>query len=196
MKAQNSFGHMSAEYSAARRGYPTEVYEYLLESVGVKSPRTLDIGCGTGISTRELQQNGFQVVGADKETQMIDAARAQSPEIEYVVAPADNLPFESDSFDLITAFTAFHWFNDENSLTEIRRVLKGGGHFFAALKGNRESEESGTFRTGYKAIMKNMREKNMTERKNISAQKLWNPSSGICEKNLFILTRSTRWKTH
>lgn len=154
MTVQNSFGHMSAEYSAARRGYPIEVYEYLLQSVGTHNPKTLDVGCGTGISTRELRQNGFQVIGADKETQMIDTARAQSPDIEYVVASANSLPFESDSFDLVGAFTAFHWFNNESSLAEIRRVLKSGGHFFAALKGNRESEESKPFRTGYKAIMK------------------------------------------
>lgn len=154
MKEQNRFGHMSSEYSAARRGYPIEVYEYLLKSIDSSNPRVLDVGCGTGISTRELRQNGFQVIGVDKDTGMIDAAQAQSPDIEYVVAPADNLPFASDSFDLVTAFTAFHWFNDESSLTEIRRVLKNGGHFFAALKGNRKSEESGPFRTGYGAIMK------------------------------------------
>lgn len=154
MKLHNSFGNMHTEYSAARRGYPPEVYEYLLNSVGMNRPQTLDVGCGTGISTRELQQHGFQVTGADKDTKMVNAARAQSMKIGYVVAPADVLPFDSASFDLVTAFTAFHWFNDENSLKEIRRVLKNGGGFFAALKGNRKSEESAAFRTGYKAIMR------------------------------------------
>jgi len=154
MKQQNTFGHMHAEYSAARRGYPSEVYEYLLKLIRTDRPRTLDVGCGTGISTRELQQHGFQVAGADKETEMINAAREQSSEIEYVVAPADTLPFDSESFNLVTAFTAFHWFNDEKSLTEIRRVLKTGGGFFVALKGNREDEESVTFRAGYRTIMK------------------------------------------
>jgi len=144
---------MSAEYSAARRGYPPEVYEYLLKSADTNHPQTLDVGCGTGISTRELQQHGFQVTGADKDTEMINVACEQSTEIEYVVAPADNLPFSSESFDLVTAFTAFHWFNDEKSLAEMRRVLKNGGGFFAALKGNRKSEESAAFRTGYRAIM-------------------------------------------
>ena len=154
MSTHGSFGHMRAAYSAARRGYPSEAYDYLLKSVGLESPRTLDVGCGTGISTRELQQHGFDVVGADKDAGMISAAREQSPRIHYVVAPADSLPSDLGPFDLVTAFTAFHWFNDEESLTEIRRVLKDGGHFFAALKGNRRSEETGAFREGYRAILK------------------------------------------
>jgi SAM-dependent methyltransferase len=154
MKLENNFGHMHAEYSAARRGYPSEVYEYLSEIVNKANPQTLDIGCGTGISTRELQQYNFEVRGADKDALMVESAKKQSPEIEYIIATADKLSFVSDHFDLVTAFTAFHWFNNEESLKEIKRVLKPGGIFFAALKGNRDTEETKVFRRGYMTILK------------------------------------------
>jgi len=152
MSEQNNFGVMSEEYNAARRGYPQEVFEYLKSLIKKDNPLTLDIGCGTGISTRQLKQSGFEVIGADKDSVMIDVALKQSDDIPYVIAPANKLPYETDKFDLLTAFTAFHWFNNEESLLEIRRVMKEGGIFFAALKTNRKDENE-DFKNGYSAIL-------------------------------------------
>lgn len=137
---QNNFGLMSNEYNLARKGYPKEVFEYLKSLTQEKKPKVLDIGCGTGISTRQLKEYSFDVIGSDKDKDMIEIAIHNNPEIQYVVAPADNLPFESEQFDIVTAFTAFHWFNDEESLSEVKRILKKDGIFFAALKTNRNDE--------------------------------------------------------
>jgi len=153
MNAQNNFGPMIAEYDKARRGYPDEVYNYL-KSLTIKDKLiTLDIGCGTGISTRELKEHLFEVTGVDKDEKMIQMARTNSSEIPYIVAFADKLPFDSGKFDIVTAFTSFHWFNDEESLSEIKRVLTNGGIFFAALKTNRKDEDE-DFRNGYFSILK------------------------------------------
>lgn len=141
MTNPNNFGLMSADYDLARRGYPDEVFEYLKSFVKKTRPETLDIGCGTGISTRQLKENGFEVIGADKDSAMVEVAKQRSPEISYFVAPANQLPFEAEHFDIATAFTAFHWFNDEESLTEIKRILKVGGIFFAALKVSSSSDD-------------------------------------------------------
>ncbi len=98
-----------------------------------KVPLTLDLGCGTGISTRQLKENGFGVYGADKDLVMLEAAHREDTSISYFHVAADKLPFGSGYFDIVAAFTAFHWFNDEGSLIEIKRVLKQDGIFFAAL---------------------------------------------------------------
>ncbi len=148
MTNPNNFGLMSADYDLARRGYPDEVFEYLKSFVKKTRPETLDIGCGTGISTRQLKENGFEVIGADKDSAMVEVAKQRSPEISYFVAPANQLPFEAEHFDIATAFTAFHWFNDEESLTEIKRILKVGGIFSAALKvsGNSDDRRSAIYK--------------------------------------------------
>jgi len=153
MSEQNNFGLMSEEYNSARRGYPTEVFEYLKSLTKKERPLTLDIGCGTGISTRQLKQYTFEVIGADKDSSMIDVAKKQTIDIPYVMAPANKLPFESNKFDLVAAFTAFHWFNNEESLLEIKRVMKENGIFFAALKTNRKDENK-DFKEGYYSILK------------------------------------------
>lgn len=154
MKPSNNFGILRDEYNTARRGYPVEVYTYLHTLAEIGTPHTLDLGCGTGISTRELIESGFDMIGADKDASMLEIAQKHSPNIRFVVATADQLPFSDNEFDIITAFTAFHWFNNQESLTEMHRALKPGGVFFAALKSNQQSEETRAFRRGYTDILK------------------------------------------
>lgn len=153
MANRNNFGHMGVEYSAARRGYPNEVFEYVKYLSKEKNSKILDLGCGTGISTRQLKGYFSDVTGADKDQLMIDQALRQSADIPYIVTNADDLPFKSRQFDIVTAFTAFHWFNDEKSLKEIKRVLKHEGLLFVALKTNRKDENE-DFRKGYHSILK------------------------------------------
>lgn len=131
---QNKFGILSNEYRMVRRGYPAEVYAYLQSLTKNPAVKVLDLGCGTGISTRELKQAGFNVCGLDKEEGMLAAARLDSPDISYVQGTAESIPFPDQSFDVVTAFTSFHWFQNMEALAEITRVLKPGGIFFVALK--------------------------------------------------------------
>lgn len=156
----NNFGSMSADYDIARKGYPDEVFEYIKSFIKNDNPITLDIGCGTGISTRQLKAHHFEVTGADKDPAMIEIAVQRSPEMPYFVATANKLPLESEQFDIVTAFTAFHWFNDKKSLTEIKRVLKTGGIFSAVLKVSSENDN------GYCSIYKKYAGDNFDSTKN------------------------------
>lgn len=56
------------------------------------------------------------------------AFSSRTPEIPVVEADAYNLPFPDGTFDAVTIAQAFHWFADEEALTEIARVLKKDGH--------------------------------------------------------------------
>lgn len=42
-------------------------------------------------------------------------------------SPAEELPFEDGSVDLVTAMSAFHWFDHSRFLQEAHRVLKPNG---------------------------------------------------------------------
>ncbi len=155
MNTRNNFGVLGSSYDSARRGYPQEVYDYLKSFTKVSNPRTLDIGCGTGLATRELQKNGFEVIGLDKDEIMIETAKKYGKDIPYSVAKAEQLPFEGDTFDIVTAFTAFHWFTHKKAVNEIKRVLKDGGIFFAALKDNRyDNEHAKAQQQDYQTILR------------------------------------------
>lgn len=143
-----NFGKVRDAYVAARQAFPQKVIEYIWQHISVTAPPILDLGCGTGIATRQLSgRKDASIIGCDIDQQMIEAAQAiPVPNITYIVAPADHLPFASDAFDAVTAFSAFHWFKDEQSLTEIQRVLKEGGTFFVINKNDIRG-----FRKGYKS---------------------------------------------
>ena len=184
MSEQNNFGLMSIEYDLVRRGYPEQVFEYLKSLKTKDKLIILDVGCGTGISTRELKYHSFDVIGSDKDEAMIKVAISKNSEIQYVVATADKLPFDSEKFDIVTAFTAFHWFNNEDSLNEIKRVLKNDGIFFAALKISKEDD----FTREYFSILKKYAGDNFDTTKDHFKKEFLNKAgfSGLTEKFFYV----------
>lgn len=97
------------------------------------SGRVADIGCGTGILAdrieRELQPDA--VYGVDLSEGMLAQAGRRSSKIQWLTAPAEQLPFEDAALDAVVTTSAFHWFNQPAALREFFRVLAPGG--FAAV---------------------------------------------------------------
>ena len=71
---------------AERAGKDVHGEATLVASVTPAGGSVLDAGCGTGRVGIELARRGYQVVGVDLDTGMLDAARAKAPEIAWVVA--------------------------------------------------------------------------------------------------------------
>lgn len=123
-----NFSRLSAYYSQARQAYAQEVVDYCTDLIGQGPAVILDIGCGTGISTRQLAAKGYNLVGIDSSYEMLTRALSDYyTNIRYVTARAERLPFKPGVFDVVTVFGAFHWFNAPKAVTEIKRVLKRGG---------------------------------------------------------------------
>src|SRR5690606_5472748 len=70
----------------------------LVASYGPAS--VLDGGCGTGRVAIELARRGIGVVGVDADPEMIDAARAKAPDLEWVTADLADLG-RPDRFDVV-----------------------------------------------------------------------------------------------
>jgi ubiquinone/menaquinone biosynthesis C-methylase UbiE len=97
--------------------------------------RVLDVACGTGIVARVVaEQDGFagQITGLDLDPNMLAVARSKTPssgiDIEYQEGDALDLPFDSDSFDLVLCQQGIQYFSDKSAaLRSIHRVLVSGG---------------------------------------------------------------------
>ena len=90
----------------------------------------LDVACGTGDLSIELQQNSAaKIVGSDFCRPMLEIAKEKAGKvIPFVEGDAMSLPFADQSFDAVTiAFGLRNLSNFEDGLRELRRVLKPGG---------------------------------------------------------------------
>lgn len=103
-----------------------------------KNPsKILDIATGSGDMLLTIAKRGrFELTGMDISEKMMEVAKKKfnhkNPDyqVEYIIAPAENIPFNENSFDAASvAFGVRNFENLNKGLTEIRRVLKNNGIF-------------------------------------------------------------------
>jgi ubiquinone/menaquinone biosynthesis C-methylase UbiE len=94
--------------------------------------RVLDVGCGKGLLVEAFQELGVEGWGVD----VSEYAISKAPEairrfLKLVDVEKESLPFDDESFDLITSLDVLeHLASHEKVLREIWRVLKKGGYVF------------------------------------------------------------------
>ncbi len=95
----------------------------------------LDIGCGTGRLLRRMQSRwpAASLAGVDLAEGMVNRAREQTQGATIYQAPAEHLPLQDDSVDLVTSTVSFHhWSDQAQGVREAVRVLRRGGLFALA----------------------------------------------------------------
>lgn len=90
--------------------------------------KVLDLAAGTGTSTRPFYAAGAEAVACDFSAGMIEVGRVQYPHLDFVQGDALNLPFENESFDVVTISFGLRNVQDPaRALSEMLRVTKSGG---------------------------------------------------------------------
>jgi len=117
------FGADAGRYDRARPTYPAD----LIGRVAAASPGpdVLDVGCGTGISSRLLAAAGCRVLGVDPDLRM--AAQAEAGGTEAEVARFEDWDPAGRSFDAVTAAQAWHWVDPAAGAAKAAAVLRPGG---------------------------------------------------------------------
>jgi SAM-dependent methyltransferase len=124
----------AAVYDAFRPAPPRDLLQALLLVAGVDRPRlVVDLGCGTGLSTRAWAGFADEVVGVEANPAMVAQARAatQAENVRYVEALAADTGLAGDSADVVTCAQSFHWMEPAPTLDEAARLLRRGGVFAA-----------------------------------------------------------------
>jgi SAM-dependent methyltransferase len=118
-----SFGAEAERYDRARPRYPGA----LTDKIVVASPGgdVLDVGCGTGISSRQFQAAGAVVLGVDPDAQM--AAFARQHGLEAEVARFEDWDPAGRTFDAVVAGMAWHWVDPFAGAAKAAQVLRPGG---------------------------------------------------------------------
>ena len=92
--------------------------------------RVLDIGSGSGLSTRALTGTADTCIGIEPVQAMVQVAPRVAPGASFVHGSAEALPFAARSFDLLAAAGSLNYIDLELFFPEARRVLAASGVLF------------------------------------------------------------------
>jgi ubiquinone/menaquinone biosynthesis C-methylase UbiE len=131
---RQEYDRLAPIYDRRWQNYINKSLSFLVNFADIDTSATiLDLACGTGELAKLLLEKNpqQQITGVDISESMLEIARNKLktyPNVSLYCASVKFLPFDNDSFDLVTCANAFHYFeNPELTLIEIKRVLKPKG---------------------------------------------------------------------
>lgn len=106
---------------------------------------TLDIGCGSGLNIKRLYEKSPKAksYGVDysstcvKKSKQLNKELVESGDVEVYEANVLDMPFEDETFNIITAFeTVYFWPDLVDAFLEVKRTMKNDGKFFIVMDAN------------------------------------------------------------
>jgi SAM-dependent methyltransferase len=119
-------------------------YEAVFRGASVgPGTRLLDLGCGAGEALAMAIELGATAVGIDASEGLLTVARARASRATFHAGELEELPFDDDTFDVVTSFNAVQFAADPVvALREARRVTRPGGLVGVVVWGTEEQCET------------------------------------------------------
>ncbi len=110
--------------------------------------RVLDVGCGTGIASREFVDQGAEVIGVEADPRMAEVGRRTGLTIE--VSRFEDWTPGGEPFDLVISAQAWHWIDLQRGPHLAADVLRPGGRLAVFWNGyHHQPEVSAVFAEVY-----------------------------------------------
>lgn len=128
------FSGFASDYDRHRPSPPAALAALLAQYIGAEKPaRVVDLGSGTGLSSRYWAERAAEVIGiepsADMRTEAMRQTRALNVQYREGFSHATGLP--DACAQIVTAMQALHWMDPQGTFTEVARLLVPGGVFAA-----------------------------------------------------------------
>ena len=127
-KTKEHFDNIASTYAESSDGkFCKPVYKSIIKELEkFKSGKWLDVSCGTGTVLSMLSSSPLEKYGVDFSEKMIEEAQRNVGEnVQLYVASAEEMPFDKDTFDVVTCSFAFHHYVHPGVvLQEFHRVMK------------------------------------------------------------------------
>lgn len=118
------------EQSCRQRGNKRALFLAKLFSGLPREKTILELGCADAMTSVALEKNGFNPIALDIRDQRINVAKNNN--IPFIKSPAEKIALNDNAVDAVFSYNAMEHFNDpQKVLTEINRILKPGGYFYA-----------------------------------------------------------------
>lgn len=142
-ESREHFNKQAAEYDSNTSMYYSGPAKVSTANVlDILSPYSydslLDVGCGTGFLIEQLSRlKEAKYFGLDLSENMLEVANGKRIKgAVFVQGMADNLPYENESFDVVTCIQSFHHYPEQDkAMKEVLRVLKPGGMYLLSDTG-------------------------------------------------------------
>lgn len=125
---------LAADYDSYRPQTPAALLDILTQLAHAPHPRlVVDLGSGTGLSTRSWAGRADEVVGVEPNDDMRRRAEARGPDgsVRYVKGYSTATGLPDGSADIVTCSQSLHWMEPEPTFAEVARILHPGGIFAA-----------------------------------------------------------------
>jgi len=119
-----SFGEAAAEYQRWRPSYPEAAVDWLAPPAPA---HVADVGAGTGKLTELLIARGLEVDVVEPDRRMLTVLGRNNPTARLHQSDSSHIPVEDASLDAVLVADAWHWFDPDATVEDIRRVLKPTG---------------------------------------------------------------------
>jgi len=136
MKNYYVFDNRAESYVSGRLGYAPDVADMICRDILKPDDTIADIGSGSGIFAMPFIERGFDVFCVEPNEGMRQKAEqifSGNPHFISVAASAEDTTLPSGSINLVTAASAFHWFDEDLFKKECLRILKPDGVFLAVI---------------------------------------------------------------
>jgi SAM-dependent methyltransferase len=121
------FAHADV-YERGRPDYPAAAIDRIVTRLDLRPGRTvLDLAAGTGKLTRLLVPSKANVIAVEPVREMRAELERRVPGVVALAGTAERMPLTDGFVDAVTVGQAFHWFEQDEALREIYRVLRPGG---------------------------------------------------------------------
>ncbi len=131
------WGSEARDWAEIQEPVHTQLWGVMLDASGV-GPETVvaDLGCGGGGASMLAAARGAAVYGLDAADPLVEIARERVPGGDFRVGDLEDLPFESDTFDVVFAANSLQFAGDPvNAMAEMRRVCRADGRVAIAVWG-------------------------------------------------------------
>lgn len=125
------FSGFATLYDAVRPAPPDELGELLATYGGARPRLVVDLGSGTGLSSRWAARWADEVVGVEPSDDMRAAAAASGGNVTYRPGWSHDTGLPGGCADVVLAVQALHWMEPERTFAEVARLLRPGGVFAA-----------------------------------------------------------------
>lgn len=117
-------------YDQYRPSPPPVLSDILAQIIRKPIPElVVDLGCGTGLSTRFWANRSRQVVGVDPTSDMLACAvsRTRVSNVSYIFGYGHQVALASGCAEIVTCSQSMHWMDPKLTLPEVARLLRPGG---------------------------------------------------------------------